>query len=181
MRVAVVYESLWGNTRAIAEEIAQGFFEAQGDMTVEVRHVGEEPAAALSDVDLLVVGAPTHMWGLSSVRSRKMGLSGEAKKPQPAEVVPGAAGTGVREWLKGLQKVTAREAATFDTRLNSRLSGGASRTIARRLRRRGYALVDEPTGFYVSDTTGPLKQGQRERARDWAKQLLASAARPARS
>src|SRR3954462_11802814 len=160
MKVAVVYESLWGNTRVIADEIAQGFLEAPEEVVVEVRHVADAEPAMLGEVDLLVIGAPTHMWGLSSARSRRMGLSGEAKKDQPAEAVPGAAGPGVREWLKGLPRSSDRSAAAFDTRLESRLSGGAARSIARRLRRRGYRLSGKPTGFYVTGTSGPLKEGE---------------------
>ncbi|HEX2369421.1 MAG TPA: flavodoxin domain-containing protein [Acidimicrobiia bacterium] len=64
MKSVVVYESVYGNTAAVAEAIASGL-RAHGD--VDLRAVGDEPAVA----DLLVVGAPTHGHGLPTTTSRK--------------------------------------------------------------------------------------------------------------
>ena len=64
MRIAVIYESIYGNTGAIAHAIADGL-RAHGDVTLE-------PAddQAFMDVDLLVVGAPTHAHGLPTAMTR---------------------------------------------------------------------------------------------------------------
>src|SRR3954470_24098776 len=67
MRSLVVYESWFGNTRRIAEEIAAGLaHEGQVDLVTV-----DDPLPPLEDVDLLIVGAPTHIHGLSSKRSRE--------------------------------------------------------------------------------------------------------------
>ena len=66
MRSLVVYESWFGNTRRIAEEMAAALaHEGEVDLVTV-----DEPLPPLEDVDLLVVGAPTHIHGLSSKRAR---------------------------------------------------------------------------------------------------------------
>ena len=57
MHALVVFESMYGNTRAIAEAIADGL---STRMRVEVQEVGVAPEVIDDDVALLVVGAPTH-------------------------------------------------------------------------------------------------------------------------
>ena len=56
MKTAVVYESSFGNTRTVAEAIG-------GALDAPVYSVDEEPPQ-LGELDLLVVGAPTHVHGL---------------------------------------------------------------------------------------------------------------------
>ena len=66
-------------------------------------------------------------------------------------------------------------AASFDTRLDraAALAGSAARGIARRLRRRRYAVVGSGS-FLVKDSEGPLEDGELERARAWGAELAAS-------
>ncbi|MBO0808864.1 MAG: flavodoxin-like domain-containing protein, partial [Actinobacteria bacterium] len=71
MFVAIVYESLFGNTREIAEAIAEGSAEADPRATVACRPAAEA-GPELPRADLLIVGAPTHFLGLPSERSRIM-------------------------------------------------------------------------------------------------------------
>ena len=63
MRTLVVYESMFGNTRAIAEAVAAGLTEAAEVVLVPVREV---TPAHVHSADLIVVGGPTHAHGLSS-------------------------------------------------------------------------------------------------------------------
>jgi Flavodoxin domain len=65
MNTLVVYESVYGNTRAIAEAIAEGL---GGAPVVPVSR-----AEVADGTELLVVGGPTHMHGLATARSRQMG------------------------------------------------------------------------------------------------------------
>ncbi|MDX5309965.1 MAG: flavodoxin domain-containing protein, partial [Rhodococcus sp. (in: high G+C Gram-positive bacteria)] len=58
MRALVVYESMFGNTRHVAEAVARGLGSAV--RTVPVTQAHEEN---LSDYDLVVVGGPTHAHG----------------------------------------------------------------------------------------------------------------------
>ena len=129
MKVAVVYESLFGNTRLVAEAIADGIRTA--DPAADVRVTGTD-ATKLSDVEdacLLVVGGPTHMMRMSSPRSRQQGLRAarKTKDQQSREPESGAAGPGLREWLQALPPARLGAlAAAFDTRVESRLAGASA-------------------------------------------------------
>src|SRR5664279_3129745 len=58
---------------------------------------------------------------------------------------PADGGDGVRGWLSGLPGAArGTTAAAVDTRLDKPFAGGAAPRIARRLRRRGYALAADP-------------------------------------
>lgn len=171
MRALVVYESIFGNTRQIAEAIGEGL---RGGLEVEVVEVGEAPPPA-DDVDLVVVGGPTHVWGMSRGLTRRG--AGEQARQQHKE--PISRRIGVREWLRTLRRARGRRlAAAFDTAIRSTGSfptGSAARAEAARLEDRGYGLVSEPEQFFVADVDGPLEAGEVERARAWGVRLAARA------
>lgn len=176
MHVAVVYESLYGSTHEAADAIARGILDARPDAAVDVVRVGEADLQRVAGADLLIVGGPTHMRAMTTSMSRHMGVAAEAKK-EPAErheLEPGAVGPGVRDWLHDLSKTTEpRMAAAFDTRIGARLAGGAASGIAQRLRRHGYQVLGEPEGFHVGDDgNGPLQDGEEDRARAWAADIV---------
>lgn len=185
MKVAVVYESLFGNTHEIAEAVAAGVSDAQPAAQVELVRVAEADAERVAQADLLVVGGPTHMRGMTTGFSRKMGVSAEGKK-EPAErheLEPDAEGPGIRDWIHRLPKPAGGppSAAAFDTRVDARLAGGAAGGIARRLRSHGYAVVSEPEGFVVEgEGKGPLRAGELDRARAWGASLVPAAVVPTR-
>jgi hypothetical protein len=169
MRALVTYESIYGNTRSIAEAIAEGLRPVG---VVEVKPVHEADDAG---VDLLVVGGPTHMHGMTSSLSRRMAV--KAGEEDGVEVEPGAGEEqGLRQWL-GKRSGQGRMAAAFDTRADAspRLTGAASRGISRRLQRGGYNLVADPESFLVEDSEGPLAAGELERARAWGARLAETA------
>ncbi len=181
MRVLVVHESLFGNTRAVAQAVAAGIASALPDVDVECRSVLDLPPGA-AGADLLVVGGPTHFWGVTSALSRAMELLYERRiRPRlhPAGSTAGrrAADTaGVREWLADLPSGRGRPAAAFDTRIERPLTGGAAPRIGRRLRRRGYRLVAAPEAFVVERVAGPLRAGEEDRARAWGIDIATAAA-----
>src|SRR5215210_2995424 len=104
MEVAIVYESLFGNTHEIAEAIRDGLREERPDAQVECQPVAEATPQLAGSADLLVVGGPTHMRGMTSRLSRRMGVSAEEKTAAAGgtahELEPGAEGPGVRDWLE---------------------------------------------------------------------------------
>ncbi|MEV4946767.1 flavodoxin domain-containing protein [Streptomyces sp. NPDC053755] len=178
MRAVIVYESLFGDTREIAEAIGEGVKEAHPDADVECVPVSDAAPERIGPTDLLVVGGPTHMRGMTTGMSRKAGLKsqGEAAEREERPFAPeeGAEGPGVRGWFHDtLPKAHTgtHAAAAFDTRADTRLAGAAATGIARRLRGHGYELVAEPAGFIVEDIEGPLRAGERERARGWGAAL----------
>jgi hypothetical protein len=185
MNIAIVYESLFGNTREIGEAIAEGLKEGDPGAQVTVVPVARTTYEMIGNVDLLIVGSPTHIRRMPTTRTR---VSGRESLPEDAITVKGrsakragAIPSGVREWLNGLPLSTElRHAAAFDTRLSSRLAGGASPAIARKLRRSGYSVESEPQGFIVDGGKGPVAAGERERARQWGAELTRlSSAQPA--
>lgn len=161
MRALIVYESLWGNTRTVAEAVAGGLADT---CAVELGPVADAPPPDAIDVDLLVVGCPTHAFGLSRPATR------EEARARGASEVPDL---GVREWLDGATSVQTR-VATFDTHVwRPNLPGWASRNAAKVLRRLGATQVGRPESFYVHGYEGPLLDGELVRARTWGTDLAA--------
>lgn len=168
MRALVTFESVYGNTRAIAEAVAEGLRES-GEVTVATPD--RIDAAELAAADVVIVGAPTHMHGLPTTLSRKM--AAKASEEDGAPLDPSAtAEPGIRSWLSE-QAGDGRAAAAFDTRADKSpaLTGSAARGIGKRLHRRGFELAAEPESFFVDDAEGPLAEGELERARDWGRTL----------
>lgn len=165
MDVTVVYESMFGDTKMVAEAIGEGIRQAALDVRVAVVPVARADAGEAVRSDLLVVGGPTHMRGMSNPwsRGKAEGISG-AHLDEDASV-----SEGVREWLKTLPE-SAGAAASFDTRLPNLLAGGAARPIARGLHRSGRKVLGDE-GFIVEDGQGPLRAGEVERARAWGASL----------
>ncbi len=171
MRAVIVYESLFGNTRQIAEAIANGILARQPSADVACVPVAAATASLVQGADLLIVGGPTHMRGMSSGRSRKMGVQGEQKKAADVHVEPGFDGAGLRDWFHALGKPAGpATAAAFDTRAGFPMAGGAATGIARRLRRHGCRILGAQ-GYVIEDTRGPLRLGEIDRAREWGASL----------
>lgn len=167
MRALIVYESMYGNTHAIANAIADG---VRGAASANVCTTDEATAGVVADVDLLLVGGPTHVHGMSSKRSRE-GAIAEAAKTGELELDDAATSEGLRSWLDALPETKGVPAAAFDTRMPGPVlaTGSAAKGIARRLRRRGYEVVSSPTSFVVEHTGGPLREGELGRACAWGK------------
>jgi hypothetical protein len=169
MTAIVVYESIYGNTREVAEAIAAGLGDARAVSVYDV-------ASSVTHADLLVVGGPTHIHGLTSKRSRTAAI-----ESAHGDVEPGAvAEPGLRDWLAELPRVANAQAAAFDTRADAAplLTGAASHGIARRLRRHGYRLLGNES-FIVESAEGPLADGELERARQWGMTLARAIRAPA--
>jgi flavodoxin I len=148
MKTLVVYDSLYGNTEKIAQAIGDA---VSGE--VKVVRAGEADVSALTELDLLFVGSPTH-----------------GGRPSPP----------MREFLDKVQSRTLQgiKVATFDTRHTSKLTvlfGYAAGRIAKSLKKKGGTLLLSPEGFFVEGTEGPLKEGELERAANWAREIVKSA------
>ena len=167
-RALVVYESMYGNTQRVARAIAEGL---SGAASVDVIEVGEAPAELPPGVDLLVVGGPTHAFGMSRPRTRA-----DAARQAGARVI--SERTGVREWLASLPPAGSAVAAlAFDTHASHprffRHIGSAAQDIAAGLARLGFNVSAAPEHFWVAGSQGPLDPGEEQRARTWARALLA--------
>lgn len=155
MNIVVVYDSIYGNTRTIAETVRDVLAEGNN---VRLASVQEARNLDLTTTDLLIVGSPTRGF-----------------RPTPH----------VASYVEGLDRVLpGKLAAAFDTRLDLDtvkpeplrwvidVGGYASSRIAASLERHGFVMRGGLAGFLVEGAEGPLKEGEIERARDWARNLL---------
>jgi flavodoxin I len=156
MKAMVVYDSAFGNTEKVAQAIGQALSSPEEVAVVRAANVIPEQLAGVS---LLVVGSPTQKF-------RPLAAITDFLK-----AIPGGALKGVR-------------VAAFDTRITQsrvdeirilsffvKIFGYAAKPIADRLVKKGGELVAPPEGFYVTDTEGPLLDGELERAAAWARQV----------
>ena len=145
METLVVYDSKFGNTRKIAEAVADGL-STHGP--VRLLGLDKLPPKALGTVDLLVVGGPTQAHGISA---------------------------RMRQFVDSLEtrSTTSMAAATFDTRFRmpAAISGSAAKTIARKLRRAGVRMFASPESFFVTRGVPALEPGETDRAAAWAKSV----------
>jgi hypothetical protein len=168
LRALVAYESLFGNTERVARAVVAGLrLEGVDTTVVNVSHSG---AVDLTDVDLLVVGAPTHAFSLSRPATRHDAVGQGGRED--------AEGVGMREWLRALRDSDRRRlVATFDTRMTRvrYLPACASRRAARELAEHGHTMVSVPMGFLVKDVSGPLESREVDRAIAWSRRVAAEA------
>jgi len=164
VRVLVVYESMYGNTHAVATDIAAGLSAAHEVTLVPVTRASR---VLVARADLIVAGAPTHRHGLPTVGSRRMAVETAREPDSGLTMDPDADGPGMRAWLEALNAEGVL-AAAFDTRLSAlpALTGRASRPIARLLTRRGCRVLLAPESFLVSGQN-TLLDGEAARACSW--------------
>jgi hypothetical protein len=159
MEAIVVYESVWGNTAAIATAIAEGIGgETRAYATDAV------PADRLARADLIVAGSPVFAFSLPSEGARARIGQDETDGPPPDLSHP-----SLRSWLDRLAAGRGY-AAAFDTRIwwSPR---GATGAIEKRLAKAGYRRLLKAEKFIVKDKYGPLREGELERARAWGDAL----------
>ena len=166
MKAVVVYESLWGNTAAIARAIAEGIGPEAQALTTDTAS-----AEAIAEADLIVAGAPVLGFSLASDQMRDSVARSEADAPTP----PDLAHPSMRSWLESMPHGRG-PAAAFETRIwwSPR---GATGDIEQRLERAGYRPVAKAQKFVVKDKYGPLREGEVDRARQWGRQLAEAVGR----
>lgn len=164
MRALVVYESLWGNTEKVAQAIAAGL---AGLGSVDVMTSDAAPGN-VDGYDLLAVGGPTHAFSMTRASTRADAVASRHAPHEPSR--------GIREWLGELARpATAVPAIEFDTRVDKpRLPGSAAKTAKHELRSLGFDTSVKQESFRVHGYEGPLLDGEEDRARAWAEDIVAS-------
>lgn len=160
MKALVVYESLWGNTAAVARAVAEG-------IGTEARclSTAEATTEELEGVELVVAGAPVLGFRLPTDKMR----DGIRRSPGKAPAPPDLSHPSLRSWLEEMPAGHGRGAA-FDTQVKGPF-GKAAPEILELLEKAGYAPATGPTGFIVAGRYGPLRDGELERARAWGADL----------
>ncbi|MGY1804372.1 hypothetical protein ACI78T_13930 [Blastococcus sp. SYSU D00922] len=173
-RALVVYESVFGDAKAIAMAIAEGL---ASRLPVDVASARDAPIQVSGDVRMLVVGGPNHAFGMPRQATRE-----GAVRDQGADIPD--THYGLHEWLDRVQLPRVINAAAFDTRMDhpkliTKLDH-AAKSEEKLLRGLGATLAAPAEHFFVVDTKGPLADGEEDRARRWGQALgELVAARPA--
>jgi hypothetical protein len=109
-RALVIFESMFGNTRTIAEAVAEGL---ASRFVTDLTEVSLAPTCIPDDVSLVVAGGPTHAFGLTRPRTRADAAT-RADGPilSPANCLRG--------WLETAEQPRSGvNAAAFDTRIDT--------------------------------------------------------------
>jgi len=152
MDAIIIYDSVFGNTEKIAQAIYDG---AASVVNAQIFKVSDIKAEQLAGIKVLIIGSPTRGF-------------------RPTETVTA--------FLKSLpaNSLAGVKVAAFDTRLSLsdtksaftrfivKTGGYAAKTIGNSLVKKGGTLVVLPEGFLVIGEEGPLKDGELERASQWA-------------
>jgi hypothetical protein len=164
MSALVVVETYFGNTRHIADVVAETL-RADGTDT-DVVSVEDAPTELPAGIDLLVVGAPTHNRGLSTRETR------QAACTRNGQVIPSM---GVREWVAQVVRPNAPPlVALFDTRTGYPwLAGSAAAQASVLLSDKGFPVMAARATYRVQDIEGPLRIGEDARARHWTNAVSA--------
>jgi hypothetical protein len=172
MRVLVIYESMYGQTGAVAERIALGLARTHPTVLLTVQRA---TAAEIATADALVVGAPTHHHGLSTSESRLVAREVAERGLTPLEMRADPLVPGIREWLGTLVPPQGCRAVAFDTRVDGPtiLTGRAVHEIDKGLAHVGALIVAAPESFLVR-TDSSLVDGEGDRAEAWGLTLGAA-------
>ncbi|HAQ55884.1 MAG TPA: hypothetical protein DCR44_00525 [Acholeplasmatales bacterium] len=160
MNILILYDTVFGNTKKIAEAVADGFSAAKAK--VRLIHAGEAVPTDVATADLVVVGSPTRAFRPTAATMKAV------KNP--------------------LFDFTGKKFAAFDTRIDPEeiksgffrkivtSFGYAADAIEKTLLKRGAVKIAEAHPFIVTGDQGTvLRKRETETAFDWARTLLANA------
>ncbi|MBN2367001.1 MAG: flavodoxin family protein [Calditrichaeota bacterium] len=155
MKITVVYDSYFGNTEQIGRTVGNSLKSSGEVKFFRIKDVNPEQ---VKNTDVLIIGSPTRAFRPTKPVTDFLN-----------RISPGS--------LKGVS------VAAFDTRISRddvdsrfvrlfmKLFGYAAEPVAKKLIKKGGIQLVPPEGFYVKDTEGPLKDGESDRAVEWAGQI----------
>jgi len=147
MKGTVVYDTSYGNTKKIAETIAETLKES--GIEVDLFHVKDVKKLSAKDYNFLVLGSPTRFGTMSfAIRS----FLGKVKS---------------EEWMN-------KPFAAFDTENPENVEkkqGSAAEKIAEKLKEKKMNQLAPVLKALVFEMKGPLKEGEIERTKEYAKGL----------
>ncbi len=162
MKAIVVYESLWGNTAAVARAIAEGIGPG-----AQALSTAEATSDAVAGAELIVAGAPLMGFQLPSEQMRESIRNNPTRPPEKISTPT------MRSWLAKLSPGKGMYAA-FETRLWWS-PGAATKAIGQGLEKAGYREARKAQRFIVTGAYGPLRKGELEKARAWGAELAQAA------
>jgi flavodoxin len=153
MSTLVLYDSKFGNTEHLARIIAE-------HLNTQAHHISTLSTDRLAGVELLVVGCPTQ--GMGPTEATR-----DAVKALPDGSLKGikVAAFDTRFDFDTIEKPLPRLATSF---LKLRF---AAKPLEALLEAKGGQPVAPAEGFFVTGNEGPLREGEAERAAEWASRL----------
>lgn len=151
MKIALVYDSV--SSEKLTAKVAEVIDKALRGKGLEVTSVpvGDAKHLRIEEYDALVIGTPTMAWAPT--------------KP-------------IKEFLDALDagKVKGKKAASFDTQMNSFISGNANKAMEAKLKDLGMVIVCPHLLAYVKSQRKVYHflDGELQKAEDWAKDLAAA-------
>jgi len=146
--VFIVYDTKYGNTKLVAEKIAEGMKEFKGIET-EVSDVKEVDLKKLAGSDAILIGAPNHM---------------------------GSPSRTIMKFIDRLSKLElkAKQAAVFDTYMGKDFEKAAKK-MENRLREKipTLKLMTPGLSIRVDVAQGPITEGELPKAIDFGKKIAA--------
>ena len=173
MKTVVIFESVYGSTRQVAEELAAV---ARRHGQVDVVRAEDADVGTLDGADLVLVGGPTHLHGLSTRASRQSGLVGPVidagAGAQPGPTSPGrGCETGPGPWGGSRGAAAAStpgsRGRTGDRRLRGESPGGSTTSGSRRWPRPEVSSSHATTNSWRARRRVPVSGVSRCSSRSW--------------
>ncbi|MFC2078566.1 flavodoxin family protein [Candidatus Bipolaricaulota bacterium] len=137
-KAVVIYESKYGNTKTVAESIAEGIREG-GVGDALVLHVGAVNLADLSTYDVLVIGSPNHV---------------------------GGATRSVKKLINSLSGLSGKLVAAFDTYMGSDVDKAVNKMIKQlKAKAPGLEVISPGLSVLVSGMKGSIADGEVEKSK----------------
>lgn len=147
VKVLVVYDTKYGNTKRVAETIVEGINEIERVEAVLKEPEQMEPAEAL-DYDLILIGTPNHYGGPTG---------------------------GIKEFIDGLEKIglKGKTGTIFDTYLGAGFFEKAVKRMERRINEKvpGLKLIVPGLSIRVEKSRGPIVEGELPKCREFGKKI----------
>ena len=146
VRVIVVYDTKYGNTKLVAEKIKEGIDETEGIETT-ISDVAETDPKRATDYDAILIGSPNHFGG--PVR-------------------------GIKKFIDKLGKLDlkAKWAAVFDTYIEKDFEM-ATKKMEKRISEKvpSLKLVTSGLSVKVEGMKGPIVDGELPKCKDFGKKI----------
>ena len=148
MKVLIAYDSVSPNKNT--EKVAETIRDVLKTKGIDARgsFVKNVVPSSVSGYDCLIVGSPTQAWRATAL---------------------------TRDLLNNLapQSAFGKQGAAFDTRMKTRLAGGAKEGIENKLKQLGYKILLPGLAAYVEDGKPQfiLMEGELEKTRQFAEQI----------
>ena len=154
MKVIIVYDSVFGNTKQVAYAMYEGF---KKDEAV-ICHVNDAEIKDVMSADVMIIGSPTRAFKPTNEITKFL-------KSLPANSLKGK-DVGVFD-----TRIALEDADSGMLNMLVKLFGYADDTMIKIIKKKGGKLAAPGQGFFVKDSEGPLKDDELKHAKEWVKKI----------